>query len=230
MKIAVILTGQPRSFEGVTHTSILNKIINKYNCDVYAHCWWSKEDIGTIYSKSPWCLSKDLIVKENIDIRIQELYNFKKIVFDRSTNLLTRDNTFDRIKHIYNVNSYLCQFYSIRQAYGLIDDPNQYDFIIKLRYDLEIKVFPDLELLDENKSYYQHYNDTFSSDMLWIQSRKHYDLFCVYDNIIDTYLLMCKIGLQECTPERVIYFYFMDKKGEKVALMPDKLLFEKCNV
>lgn len=229
MKVAVILTGQPRSLEGKTHASILSKIINKYNCDVFTHCWWSKEDVGTKYSISPWCLSKDIIAKPDIDIKIQKLYKPKKVKFDASVNLLTHDNTFDEIKHIHNVNSYLCQFYSIRQAYGLIDYPEQYDFIIKLRYDLEIIVFPELELLDKTKSYYQHYSDTFSSDMLWIQSKKHFSLFCVYDTIIDTFLLMTKIGLQECTPERLIYYYFMDKKNEKIALMPDKLYFNKIN-
>ena len=51
MKIALILSGQPRFYNSVSYTTIYNEILNKYDTDVFFHCWYSSnKDYNYEYS------------------------------------------------------------------------------------------------------------------------------------------------------------------------------------
>ena len=73
--------------------------------------------------------------------------------------------------------------YTINEASKLVENYEQYDFIIKLRLDLIIYKIPKLEELDKNKTYVidTHVGREVFNDNIWILSIKHFNLFNMYN-------------------------------------------------
>lgn len=131
MKIAVLISGQPRN---LTNNIIELLKEQNINFDVFINYW--KADNGTYSNigckECKYIEFLDLknvktnVVKvdEDIDKKIIEKFNPKKI------------SSQNQIKELSNTQS---QFYSIKKAFELIDNPDEYDFIIQTRFDVNIK-------------------------------------------------------------------------------------------
>lgn len=153
MKIALVFSGQPRFVDSISYVSIYDKLLSKYDCDVYAHFWFSS-DPNTIYETAPWSTLGNIQFSPNAINDFIELYKPIKIIYEEpydDSKLVNR--SYDRVNHIrepYNTRS---MFISHQKAYRLIDDVSKYDFIIRIRTDDIIYTIPDLNTLDTSKNY-----------------------------------------------------------------------------
>jgi hypothetical protein len=153
MKIALMLHGQARNFEDSFPITKKN-LLEKYDVDVYCHLVWDENIKKNGYS------SRRGNFKSNEDTPnlIQKFYNPKKIIitedfyYGKDEEKLFKD--FPRFHSISNWDLFfsMCQIYGISQVINLFDW-NDYDFIIKLRYDCGIEILPNLFELEKNKIY-----------------------------------------------------------------------------
>ena len=183
LKIAVVFYGQPRISNIDSYNSIKEHILDKYDCDVYIHTWWSKEDYKNKinYMKSPWSIAQDLEVKDNIDEILEKMYNPKVIKCEK---IKTFEDVNSLLKFAPNAYNTMSQLYTINEASKLIENYEQYDFIIKLRLDIIIYKIPNLEDLDKNKTYVidTHVGRDVFNDNIWLLSKKHFKLFNMFDS------------------------------------------------
>lgn len=182
IKLALVFYGQPRISNIESYNSIKNQLIDIYDCDVYIHTWWSKEDFNNnmLYMKSPWSQTQDLEVKDDIDTILKKIYNPKVLKCQKIKSFSDVNYKLKQQENWYNSVS---QMYTINEASKLVGNYNKYDFIIKLRLDLIIYKIPKIDELDRNYSYVidTHIGRDIFNDNIWILSTKHFKLFNMYD-------------------------------------------------
>ena len=178
MKIALLLFGQPRNIENPnSFKSHQEWIYDEYDVDTFCHVWWEKGVEG--YDVSDW-VNEECKAPENPIGVIEERYKPKKIKVESPRTFKLSDDLYKRTrdkfgyghpwseKTLSNVSSHL---YSIETAARLIDNPNDYDFIIQSRYDNYIHNFPDLESMDGDHFYLSDHHPRFP-DLMYIFSPK----------------------------------------------------------
>ena len=153
MKIALVFSGQPRYIDSVTYESIKKELLDKYNCDVYAHFWFSSNK-DTQYETAPWSSLGNITIPEDTIKKFINLYNPKNIEFEEpySDSQLVQRN-YARTSHPrtpYNLRS---MYTSHKKAYALIPNPEEYDFIIRIRTDDYIYRLLDLNIISKDKNY-----------------------------------------------------------------------------
>ena len=136
MKVAVVFSGQLRHIKESSY-NILKNLINLYDTDVYAHLWWDDSMIGKqIHHEFNDVFEDKDYVKEFIDI-----YRPKNIIIEKQIQFnlehMQLDNKIglnhDQAKAaFFRIKS---QYYSLKVAYSLINNPLQYDYIIRMRTD-----------------------------------------------------------------------------------------------
>jgi len=187
MKVAIVFSGQPRYIEE-TLIFQLNQMffLNKYDCDVYAHFWF-KQDENYVYNTGPDSYLDDLKLHKDSISLFTELYKPKKIVVEDPPTieqLTTRHYT-----HVYTqsqVLPILSYTTSLKKAYSLIDNPDQYDFIVRLRTDMLTVRCPDLNILSKENIYLfsVKLNEVYIYDCFFIAPSKYAKaLCCEIDNI-----------------------------------------------
>jgi hypothetical protein len=186
MKIAVCFSGQLRFVKEYSEY-ILKNLIHLYDVDVYAHIYYDESMLG-----KPFHHEFNDLYKENINDFL-EIYNPKKIKIESEYKRFD-DNiynfaaiepdlinlNYDDIKNaIFRMES---QWYSVAQTYDLIDEPEKYDFILRLRTDSYIK----------NPILFNNLN----KNILYVQSgtaagadRKYCDWFAAGNNIVMKYYM-----------------------------------------
>ena len=175
MKIALVFSGQPRFINSLAYQSIKYHILNNYDCDVYAHFWFSSNK-NKLYETAPWNNSGNIQLPENSITEFIELYKPLKIIYEEpyaDSELVTR--LYERVNHPklpYNTRS---MYISHKKAYSLVDNPDKYDFIIRIRSDDMIFIFPDLNTLDTSKNYVflQDESRGIINDAFAIMNNKH---------------------------------------------------------
>lgn len=190
MKIAIVFSGQGRWAE-YAYSSIKEKILDKYDVDVYCQMWWDDEikENGYVGSRRTYDVPNDL------PKIVERLYNPKQFLINKSSDLS---------EYPYGHLPFVSQFVGIQRACNLFDW-SQYDFIVKMRYDLEVYNFPDLHLLDKTKFYTGcddgsfYYDDLdFFSDLSYILPNDMKQFTQVIDNVITN-------RLQIISPEQVLF-------------------------
>jgi hypothetical protein len=150
MKIALVFSGQPRFIkEHLIYQLNHMFFLSKYECDVYAHFWFSKDENQT-YTTHPWAHLDNLkFDKDTIDI-FNHLYAPRKIAYDKplTTEELIKRN-YPKPQKLDRLNLILSYLTSLKKAYDLIDNPEEYDFIIRMRTDILICRLPDLHSLSK---------------------------------------------------------------------------------
>jgi hypothetical protein len=158
-KIAIIFAGQLRCFDYIVD-NLLQNVINYYNADVFCHTWTSNEKDGT-----------PNLDKNEIETKLQKL-NPKKIQIDEFIleKYVTDENLLKKYKdpkdNWYGSRSprTIAHYYSVYAANELkkqyeIENNFKYDFVIRSRYDMELKdvLYPLSELLKlDINSFYMH--------------------------------------------------------------------------
>lgn len=143
MKIALCLSGYPRVYPNC-HESIRKKVIQHHDCDVFMHTWWDdscENQVERFGSLSTFGSGDQAAA-------LRRLWQPKRMLVEKP------DNRFDAFpipvndkymgphgihdpKIIRSIKiAQLSQYYSIRESYKLIENPDDYDIIVRCRSDL----------------------------------------------------------------------------------------------
>lgn len=189
MKVAILLSGQPRNFDKKTPHDIKTHLSSKYDCDFFCHFWWSESEFNNKekYSVSDYSGLCNVAVENNVPEQIIQLYNPKAMEFESSRIFDDTD------KHRNNTQS---QFYSLKKSFLLFDKyrtENQinYNWVIRMRYEGTIDLLPDLNKLIHDKIYVRDifsfrpgHSSVLIQDIFWISAPKlSYIMFSGFDNI-----------------------------------------------
>lgn len=190
MKIALVFCGQPRYINEILIFQ-LNQLffLNKYDCDVYAHFWF-KKDKDYVYNTGPDSHLYDFKIDENSINLFCQLYNPKGILVEDPPTLQelsSREYTKYNTEHLQILPT-LSYTTSLKKAYSLIDNPDQYDFIIRLRTDLLIVRCPDLNMLPKENIYLfsVKLDEAYIYDCFFITPPKYAKILCHEIDNIDT--------------------------------------------
>lgn len=179
MKAALCLHGQPRFFE-VAYNHTYSKIIDKYDCDVFIHTYWSESNIGDIYpTRVPDAFKKeDIEIKPDTIDRLIKIYNPKSIKYSwYDYNIISN--------HPSSYYQYYTQ-YEVKNMKVKYEQDNSfiYDMVFRTRFDYVFNYLDydlDLDYLWVHATYGdpqpQIYNDMFS-----VSNSHNYNKAC------DTYL------------------------------------------
>ena len=147
MKVAICFAGQPRNISQKMYNNLYDKILSKYDCDIYAHFWYDEEK-NTMGKASHWVEQKHLHVSNNLKDTFEKIYKPKKVVYEKPLE----ENVTDGNNYAYKGVTYILKslYTSIKKVIDLIDDIHKYDYIIRLRTDLTIIDIPELLKTDKN--------------------------------------------------------------------------------
>jgi hypothetical protein len=194
MKIALCFRGQPRNF-GAGSEYIKSLILEKYDVDIFGHCWWDSDLAGKSYGAAPHA-PQNYRIESDLPESLKSIYDFKSIEFETPKTFIPErkysiihdhDKTYDSLKSNY---------YSHHKVLGLLktyeNDHNiNYDWTIITRYDIGVYLFPDLNLLDKDMIYVDNFHSGrkfIFNDNLWIFGRNKYafeDLYEMFDDVYD---------------------------------------------
>jgi hypothetical protein len=150
MKIAVVLTGHSRDFDK-TFDSFRQNIFEKYNTDVYFNTWDVNQH--SINSVGKFNLAYHQVDKENLIQKLKpylKKYNFENYS-EFEKNRFPNIGLIDRENDVFKVNErakyhgpfYIerirDQWWMVKEAWKLIDDPYSYDVIMRVRFDMNIE-------------------------------------------------------------------------------------------
>lgn len=222
MKIALLFSGQPRFVNSASYESIKRNFLDKYDCDVYAHFWFSP-DTSTVYETAPWStLGNITFPSDTIDV-FSSLYSPKAISYDpppTESEIVLR--SYPKVSHPRNPYNVLCLFESQKRVYRLVQNPEQYTYIIWLRPDLYIYRCPDLNEWDSSSIYLPGQDlsrNIFNTNILFYpppQAKLFYEGLHKIDSICDSDILpkfnheeifYCILEVQELLPSiRIIHY------------------------
>jgi len=133
MKIAVCISGQPRSYEQ-GYYELKKWFLDRYDCDIYIHTW--KSPNIPMLSGHKFAQTREYQFTEEDYNKILELYQPKDYYFQLP---IPFDDTNIKGPHLnYKLNSLLSASYSIQAAYNLAKDSEiEYDLVIRTRFDLQ---------------------------------------------------------------------------------------------
>lgn len=233
MRIGVVLYGQPRDYLKGYH-NIMNFIHQQENCefDFFYHSWKLNEN--EIYKSSPWrkCDEKHLTYKESTISHLQNLYhplsyeieNQNEITFDESLyiNTLAFKNT-ESPSLLQNIDNILFQLYSRNKARNQIDTylktekKVQYDFIMMLRFDVDIMPVIHFNEINKSNVYVSNYHcprKIIPDSCIIAPTHIFLEWFTIYENLKD---ILDNASLFE----NVVSF------GERVIINAEQLIFAK---
>lgn len=163
MKIALCISGQPR-FVDKGYESTKQFILDKYDVDVFVHTWFDKHNT-TEFRNAGGGGYDGMKADDNVDEMIMDLYS--PISYHFEPQRIFRTDEIDVVPTLqawspnfmhpggaeYWIDMQRCMWYSIHQAnwrkevYRL-DKNVQYDYIIKHRFDLQLR--DDIPLPTDN--------------------------------------------------------------------------------
>ena len=219
MKVAVLISGQPRYVDKLSYKIIKKYLLDKYDCDVYCHCWFDKE---LIMKTSPWsghthfkCNGDELeLIRNNYKpagfeydtpISSDTIYNFKNIANIATPYNLT--SMYTSMKRAYQV---FCKYKPINI---------EYDIFIKLRYDAIPTELPNLYNLPKGFLYFSGQHDAkkhvLANHMIISTDKKSFEtIMCMVDNMIE-----CDNDNVIVNDEEVIY-HIVNKRKLSYSLLP----------
>lgn len=187
-KIALLFSGQIRDINPKLFNQGL-KIFTKYHeVDIYLS-YWDKAGIKGHHSKK--ILENNFIV--NLDIQKYLKVAFKGFNIKKEKIVSTKDWETIETSEIKNINNdknfhftttnSAKQLFQIYNSYLLLDNPNEYDFIVRCRFD-SVFVFPFTPELDTTDNYLANINfgNAFSEDRVYdiffyTKSSNSYEIF-----------------------------------------------------
>lgn len=177
MKMAILLSGQPRSIN-TCYESLKKFYLDKYDCDIFIHTWFDDKFPSSIYG-------------EYINLyKPVRFFGEKQIIFDSQG---IKDPTW----HV-TLQNILSQYYSIFMSNQLklsYETTNEvkYDIVMRIRSDLQIIRPIEIEKIETGKLalYYwtqETCNDMGSSDVFAIGPSDIMNVYCDLYNKVLYYL------------------------------------------
>lgn len=168
-KIAVVLTGHLRTYKNVFF-NLRKNLLDLYDCDIYISTW---NDVDHLQNK---------FYDNNLTQHLNFFYSswIKKIVINDSKDFFKKNNSFllsypcefgswrgDEYK-LYRdgllthdaINKLTSQWYAVSEGFKLIKTPNDYDYLIKTRFDVDFLRpfnFLDNDIVTGNSYGYEEY-------------------------------------------------------------------------
>lgn len=210
-KVAICICGFIRNYEKC-YQSLFDNIIrnneDKYIFDIFISTWDKR---NTKFSRA--------FDKRNIDdfsdIPINDI---KKIFTPKVLFIETYDPLyFDKYKIYKGTNepkSLFSQFYKLRQMGNILEDYTQametsYDFVIRIRFDIEIPKRIYLDTLDTNILYIEdEWGNNWASDKFSISNYKNFLLYTKFFNHIEELIKRTNDNV----PEILLALYLSDEK------------------
>lgn len=149
MKIAVVLTGHCREFEK-TFDNFKKNIFEKYNTDVYFNTWdvnqHSINSVGKFNLAYHKVDKESLIEKLSPYLKNYNFENWEEYEKNRYPNIgfIERENDVFKVNQraIYHGSYYVerirDQWWMVKKAWSLIENPYKYDIIMRVRFDMLI--------------------------------------------------------------------------------------------
>lgn len=158
IRVALLLSGQPRFYSGKSYDSIKREILDKYSTDVFIHTWRSNDGK---FDVAPW-VSKQIGTakfegKETTYQDILRLYNPKRMMIEESREFKDWDKIIPdaclRLRR--NLPSML---YSLTECWKQVESSptfEEYDIVVRARFDTLIEHLPDFTIgnIDDDKNY-----------------------------------------------------------------------------
>ncbi len=151
MKVAVILTGHCRDYEK-TLDALKENVLDKHDTDLYINTWDVNQnspirDISASFNLPSKKINEQKLLQayslylKNYNIESYEDYKknrFSNIKFiERVNDIFKTDNR--AIQHgAYWIERLRDQWWMIQKGWNLIETPQQYDVIFRVRFDLQI--------------------------------------------------------------------------------------------
>lgn len=199
VKVALIFFGQLRHIDNpYTADSHHQLIIDRYDTDVFAHCWWAE---GDEYHTSGHVTDLSVKSSDNSLDKFKAKYNFTKLACEPSRSFKdqadamierTKDRQWDCPKPYWflrenAMSNTFSHMYSIEQAGKLLMDhiessKTQYDFIIVSRPDICIWQYPNLRSLDNQFFHLSNHHGRFP-DLQFIFGPKFINFLKPYEHI-----------------------------------------------
>lgn len=159
MKIAVCISGQPRFYDLGYKTLKKNLIDANPNCyfDFYLHGWWNEKNIGKGYDASSWNIGKSDIVQENMVEKLVNLYNPKKILLEPEPKITFDDRSiYNEVLTDATPEITFSMFTTIYRSFMIVPPQKyyRYDYIIRTRYDINLKDPLIIEGISPKKLWY----------------------------------------------------------------------------
>ena len=199
-KVALLLYGQPRFIDNQQVEDYYKRsIINRYNTDVFGHCWF-KKDVSE-FEYSTWSNIKKCPINPNAVEIIKQKYNPVSLTVEepRSFELPPKAKQFIDERFTgrngphwsdKNYSNLMSQFWSIKSvSEQLINSGiDQYDWIALGRYDSILVNFPNnLQQMNNNKFYLPDHHNRFP-DMFVFYGPRFIDWSLnLYNDIEDVY-------------------------------------------
>lgn len=190
MKVALCISGQPRSVDK-TFPYINQNIIVPNKPDVFIHTWIDNSIIGRKPVSAGGIIASDTI-PDNIHQIIQELYN---PVVMRVEAPIKFNKSYERTYPQIKVESSLSQRYSVFQSIDSVNMFDEYDAIIRMRFDWAIKTKIRVSDFDLNYLYCPNdcphtngVNDQFAfsnQDIMTQYAELHNNIDMLYSRGID---------------------------------------------
>lgn len=135
MKLAIIISGQPRNLK-IGYNSLKQFYLHKYDCDIFIHTWFDK-----IFSLSVYEEMINLFKPKKILIEEQIIFD-KKNIKDPQWNV-----------SLQNLLSMYYSMYMGNKLRNMCEEYNEikYDFIMRMRSDLQIYRPIELEKIEKDK-------------------------------------------------------------------------------
>lgn len=158
MKVALLLTGHARTYK-IAYKSIKKQLLDRYDVDVYLSTW-SVDNAGRAKGTADWAEPMPLDLNGLIDtfnpvkVHVEDHDNFYA---NRFPNIDIESST--RPDDVFKVNAHAAahgsfwierlrdQWYMVKKGWELIENPNQYDCIVRLRLDTYLD---DITLTTDN--------------------------------------------------------------------------------
>jgi hypothetical protein len=240
MKIAVVLTGHCRDFD--KSFPKFKELFEKYNCDVYFNTWDINEH--SINTLGKFNLSKHPVDKEKLISTLSSYlknYNFESWE-NYEKNRFPKIEFIDRADDVFKVNPRAIhhgsfyverirdQWWMVKKAWGLIENPYEYDLIMRVRFDMVIEhiefkkadfVVPksDIEFYKTNT----HWSDYFA----YGNPNTMYKYFHFFDCIESLYV---DYNMDISHAEQMHEFY-MRNFGNKIGCFIDlDIIYKKAGI
>ena len=194
MKIAVIISGQPRFTNNPNcFASQKQKVFNQGDVDVFAHLWAAKDNnyVSSSWSGMAACPAEKNDIQNFVD---KWGYTILCQEFERQ---FSNPELFAKIKERFpephwvesDFNKALSHLYSLEKAITLFEEYQsykEYDWVVVLRTDVCIWEFPDLSMLKKNHFYYSSiFHPEHFADICFITSPEYISGLKAYSYLMD---------------------------------------------
>lgn len=184
MKVALCISGQMRTFDQC-FDNLKKYILNQYECDIFIHTWDNRG-----ISKH----GNNFYINENDEITSEMLFNIykpKKIIIENFREFKVLDKYVEISNMVNPKFTTFPMFYSQKCCNDLKNNYSQenninYDFIIRMRPDLQLESFIPKYVLNETNVFWHQNHPTFvdwrTFDHFHISNKENMDIYCnAYD-------------------------------------------------